>query len=70
MAYERLTSSTRMISTPVHYRIPINKDTDLRLVGDAIVGEAVDRLGAYEDLGMSPQELAVLIQKDRCFPGK
>lgn len=61
MAYERLTRTTRMANGIGSYRAPLAMGDEVRILNGALLGPIVDRLGEFEDLGMSPQELAKMI---------
>lgn len=61
MAYERLTRTTRMSNGVGSYRAPLSIGDEVRFLNGALLGPIVDRLGEFEDLGMSPEELARMI---------
>lgn len=53
------------------YRVPVNTDIEFRLVADkmhqAFFGKFIDALGAYEESGLSPEQVEKLgkIGKDK-----
>lgn len=61
MPYERMTRTTRMSNGIGAYRYPISKGDEVTFLNGALLGPVVDRLGEFEDLGMSPEELARMV---------
>lgn len=67
MAYERLTRTTRMSNGVGSYRAPLAMGDEIRFLNGALLGPIVDRLGKFEDLGMSPEELARMIEGNKRY---
>lgn len=65
--YERMTRTTRMSNGIGAYRCPLAMGDEVRILNGALLGPIVDRLGQFEDLDMSPEELKEMIEAHKRY---
>jgi hypothetical protein len=52
-----------MAGTEKSYRVLSKTGQDFRIINGAVMGEPIDRLGKFEDLGYEPDQLKMIIER-------